>query len=60
MKLWHDFGVSALALTIVLMTMAGGSIYLLSQGKPEVALAWTTSMAALGKPFYDGVEAGVY
>jgi len=53
-KLWRDFGVSALALTIILATMAGGAFMLLRAGKFELAVAWTVALGVQAKPFYDG------
>lgn len=54
MKLIHDFGVSALALTIILGTMGGGAIKLVWDGKQDFALAWIGAFAALAMKFYDG------
>ena len=54
MKLWKDFGVSALALTIVLGIMAGGGILLVLRDKQEFALAWVASLGTLAKVFFDG------
>ena len=53
-KLWHDFGVSALALTMVLCIMAGGAAMLLWKAQYELALAWVAAMGLQAKPFYDG------
>lgn len=53
-KLWRDFGVSALGLTIVLGIMAGGGFLLLHQGKDQVALAWVAALGMQAKVFYDG------
>ena len=54
MKLWRDFGVSALALTIVLALMSAGAIILVLRDKQEFALAWVGALALLAKAFYDG------
>lgn len=54
MKLWKDFGVSALALTIILIIMGAGALLLILQKNQEFALAWIGSMAALALRFYDG------
>ena len=53
-KLFHDFGVSALALTMVLGIMGGGGFMLVRQGNQEFALAWVGALAPLAKAFYDG------
>jgi hypothetical protein len=54
MKLVHDFGVSALALTLVLGIMASGGILLVLNEDQEFALAWVGALAPLAKAFYDG------
>jgi hypothetical protein len=54
MKLIHDFGVSALALTTVLAIMGIGGILLATQSKHEIALAWVGALSPLAKGFYDG------
>ena len=53
-KLVHDFGVSALALVMVLGIMAGGGLLLVRQGNQEFALAWVGALAPLAKAFSDG------
>ena len=54
MKLYRDFGVSALGLTIVLAIMGTGGILLVYNGKQEFALAWVGALSPLAKSFYDG------
>ena len=54
MKLWKDFGISALGLTMVLGIMGTGSIMLVLAGKQEFALAWVGALSPLAKGFYDG------
>lgn len=54
MKLLQDFGVSALALTLILSIMGVGGILLIWQKNQEFALAWIGSFAALAFRFYEG------
>ena len=53
-KLINDFGISALALTMVLGIMAAGGILLVLRDSQEFALAWVGALAPLAKAFYDG------
>ena len=54
MKLYHDYGVSALALTMVLGIMGAGGILLVLRDSQEFALAWVGGLTPLAKAFYDG------
>ena len=54
LKLVQDFGVSALALSMVLSLMSVGAIILVMRDKQEFALAWVGALALLAKSFYDG------
>lgn len=54
MKILHDFGVSALVLVLIVLTMSVGGLRLVWIGNQEFALAWVAVLSGFAMKVWDG------